>query len=240
MRIMDQWVLVVVVNGRRTFRLYDEDVFVQPGQFFLLPPHIPHYGLMEDEHEAYFIHFLAEGREISAPGQIDAGRVSLPQYGRIPDDVDCLQMLDYIARHCMSPFANDRFLTSQVQALLYRFSLFHQRNNLWKQKNAGLADRILHYIQDNFSEPLHSSDYESAFDRTYRQLNSIFTGRYGITIKQMQIKIRMDHAKIMLASGYSISEVSRKCGFDDYLYFLKAFRKMTGMTPNEYRKNTFG
>ncbi len=234
-RIKEQWVLVIITDGNRTFRLYDEDFCVNKGEFFILPPHVPHYGLMEDTHEAYYVHFNADGMECPMPTRIEAGQIFLPQYGRIPDDIDCLQVLDYAMRHCMSPFTSNRFLVSQVQSVLYQISYYHQRNSLWNSKRAKYTDQILRYIQDNFSRNLYSTDYEAAFGKTYRQLNNIFLRQYGVTIKQMQIRIRINHAKLMLATGFSISEVGQKCGFDDYLYFLKVFHKVTGVTPKDYQ-----
>lgn len=37
-RVMNQWVLVLMLRGQRTFRVYGEDYAVRAGDFFLLPP----------------------------------------------------------------------------------------------------------------------------------------------------------------------------------------------------------
>ena len=44
-RVMTQWVLVLMINGTRTFRIYGEDHMVHGGDFFLLPPYVRHCGL---------------------------------------------------------------------------------------------------------------------------------------------------------------------------------------------------
>lgn len=56
-RVMNQWVLVLMLRGQRTFRVYGEDYAVRAGDFFLLPPYVRHCGIEYDEHEAYFAHF---------------------------------------------------------------------------------------------------------------------------------------------------------------------------------------
>ena len=53
---------------------------------------------------------------------------------------------------------------------------------------------------------------------TYRRLNAIFQAVYGVTIKQMQGILRVEQAKRMLSSGYTILETSAACGFEDYFY----------------------
>lgn len=51
--------------------------------------------------------------------------------------------------------------------------------------------------------------------------------------------LRIDHAKKLLKqmSFQGIENVALQCGFKDIYYFSKAFKKHTGVSPSEYRKN---
>jgi AraC-like DNA-binding protein len=52
--------------------------------------------------------------------------------------------------------------------------------------------------------------------------------------------IRMYFAKEYLNCGYyTVAEVAKMCGFDDVSYFIRFFKKKTGMTPSVF-KNNFG
>ena len=112
-----------------------------------------------------------------------------------------------------------------------------QKRALWSKQENGMAYRILNFIDDNKGRQLQTQDYAEAFGKSYRRLNTIFLSVYGMTIKQMQIVLRIDQAKRMLSSGYSIADTSGACGFDDYLYFLKVFKSKTGMTPSQFRSS---
>ena len=35
---------------------------------------------------------------------------------------------------------------------------------------------------------------------------------------------------------FSVQEVAKKCGFDDASYFVRFFKKQTGLTPCEFKK----
>ena len=59
-RMMTQWVLVLMISGERSFRVYGENYVVHSGEFFLLPPYVQHCGLQYDNHAAYFAHFQAK------------------------------------------------------------------------------------------------------------------------------------------------------------------------------------
>ena len=70
-RMMTQWVLVLMISGERSFRVYGENYVVHSGEFFLLPPYVQHCGLQYDNHAAYFAHFQATGTQIPPPVKVD-------------------------------------------------------------------------------------------------------------------------------------------------------------------------
>ena len=234
-RVILEWVLVFIISGERTFRIYNEDFTVRANEFFILPPHIPHYGLFKDNHKALFIHFKMNGYETTSPDHIDSSMIVIPLYGKIPNETNCIEMMDYVVRHRAPPFYSQKFTSIQMLALLYQLSISAQKNALWNNRESTLAIKILRYIDDNKSVNLKCEDYERTFGKCYRQLNDIFKHVYKVSIKQMFITIRINHAKLLLNSGYTITQVCSECGFDDYLYFLKTFKSRTGMTPTEYK-----
>lgn len=234
-RVLPQWVLVLISGGERTFRIYNEEYVIHGNEFFILPPFIQHFGVKCDFHQAYFSHFWADGVEVDLPTQIDPGNILLPLFGQVPIDLHCFDLMDYVVRHRAPPFFSEKFLSSQIQAILYQLSFTMQKNALWSKQENEIAYRILKFIDDNKGKQLLNQDYSVALGKSYRRLNTIFHSVYGMTIKQMQIVLRINQAKRMLSSGHSIAETSMECGFDDYLYFLKAFKNRTGMTPSAFR-----
>ena len=233
-RILSEWVLVLVTSGERTFSVGSENYVIGNNEFFILPPNEPHFGLRLDKHQAYFAHFFADGQEVSPPTRIHPGEILLPLHGEIPLELHCIDIMDYAVRHRTPPFFSEPFIISQITAILYQLSIDMQKSVLWTKQEGIRANDILKYIDDNIGRPIHSQDYAKAFGKSYRQLNNVFGRVYGMTIKQMQINLRVDLAKRMLSLGKSIAEVSAECGFEDYLYFLKVFKAKTGMSPSEY------
>ena len=153
----------------------------------------------------------------------------------MPLELPCFSLMEYVVSHRSAPFFSERFLTSQVQAILYQLSLTAQKKILWAKPEKHFAYQILQFIDTNKSRQLHKEDYAEAFGRSYDGLNDLLQSVYGATIKQMQVILRVEQAKRMLSSGRSIAETSEACGFNDYFYFLKVFKKKTGMTPSEYQ-----
>ena len=65
-----------------------------------------------------------------------------------------------------------------------------------------------------------------------RQFQAVF----GVTPHQFRIGARLDHAKRLLASGRSVTEVCMEVGFSSLGSFSELFRRRVGSTPSAYRR----
>ncbi|MFF2755269.1 helix-turn-helix domain-containing protein [Psychrobacillus sp. NPDC058041] len=69
-------------------------------------------------------------------------------------------------------------------------------------------------------------------------LSSLFKKEVGIPISEYIQRQRIEEAKSLLhLTKYSISEISTWLNFNDQSYFIKVFKKYTGLTPRQYRNN---
>jgi AraC-like DNA-binding protein len=69
------------------------------------------------------------------------------------------------------------------------------------------------------------------------QLKSGFKAMNGITVMQYCITKRVEAAKLLLKDNrHSISEIGDIVGYEDHSAFSRAFRRLTGCTPLEWRK----
>lgn len=70
----------------------------------------------------------------------------------------------------------------------------------------------------------------------FRQL---FTAKYGVTPQAYILSKRISHARTIISSGdyAAVGEVALSVGFNDPLYFSKAFKKKYGMPPSRVGKD---
>ncbi len=128
----------------------------------------------------------------------------------------------------------EHFKTAALQ-VIYEFisSLRQLREQLETEQN-----RVINsYIQEHFTE-YDLSIEKTAFDlsvstTTVRKAVLQQTGRM---YKEQIIYLRIEYAKELLMQDYSVSEVCRMVGYGNDSYFIKTFKKMTGVTPSAYRK----
>lgn len=68
-------------------------------------------------------------------------------------------------------------------------------------------------------------------------LGQLFKRETGKTYSTYVTELRIERAKELLASGeLSINEIAAALGFNDYFYFLKTFKRVSGCTPKQYRQ----
>ena len=145
-RMMTQWVLVLMISGERSFRVYGENYVVHSGEFFLLPPYVQHCGLQYDNHAAYFAHFQATGIQVPPPVKVDTNHILLPLHGQIPLELPCFDLMEYAIQHRTLPFSSKNFLSSQIQAILYQISFEVYRR---------AAEKSAPALKEKYSDLLH-------------------------------------------------------------------------------------
>ncbi len=68
-------------------------------------------------------------------------------------------------------------------------------------------------------------------------LTRLFRGKYGFTIYEYVLKLRMERAKELLEDeDNKIIDIAERLGYADNHYFSKAFRTYYDISPSQYRK----
>lgn len=108
-------------------------------------------------------------------------------------------------------------------------------------KNGRTTDRRLlstkEYIEQNFDKMIRLEDLAKLAGMSVTNFRREWSKRYPEPPMQYRDSIRLYYAKEYLNSGYyTVSEVAEKCGFEDASYFVRFFKKKTGVTPGCIKK----
>jgi len=99
-------------------------------------------------------------------------------------------------------------------------------------------------IKDACEYVLNNIDQEITLARMADHLNisknyfcSLFKQETGINFLEYVTKVKMEWAKLLLKEGtYKTYKVSEMLGYREASYFSRLFRKYTGFSPAEYKK----
>lgn len=114
-------------------------------------------------------------------------------------------------------------------------------NNSFKNKYSKKVADSIDYINKNlFNQSLSLTDIAENINVHKVYLCRIFKEETGENVTQYILKTRIDKSKeIILSTNYKLYEISDKLGFNSPQQFSILFKKVTGITPNQFRDSYF-
>lgn len=105
------------------------------------------------------------------------------------------------------------------------------------EQSKGLIQQINEYIHQHYAENITRSEIGAEFYLVPEYLAKMYKKKTGIALKDAINEYRIQQARHLLAhSDKQVGEVATDVGFSNLSYFSTLFKKSTGMTPVEYRK----
>ncbi len=101
-----------------------------------------------------------------------------------------------------------------------------------------LSVKIEQYIVEHISEKIYISQLADKFFLSKNSLYRLFKDEFHTTANEFILLKKLSHAQELLKTRahLDITEVASACGFSDYNYFIRIFKKRIGITPLQFRK----
>ena len=123
----------------------------------------------------------------------------------------------------------------EVMSLFYHH--FENRVDSLLLKTPPDVKIALQYIKENFAKDLNIDDISEQTGLSKSHLSRKFKSFTGYSPLNYLNKYRIEQASYLLNyTSKTVKEISEDVGFADPNYFCKAFRKITGTSPNSLRK----
>ncbi|MDP4181964.1 MAG: response regulator [Bacillota bacterium] len=101
-----------------------------------------------------------------------------------------------------------------------------------------LVNRALAYLKVNFSKNINLKTLSEELYISTWYLSKLLKKETGNNFIDILNNIRVEEAKKLLGDPkYKIYEIAEVVGFSDVTYFYRLFKKLTGMTPMEYKNS---
>lgn len=104
------------------------------------------------------------------------------------------------------------------------------------EKASPMVKKALDYIRKNYSKDINLKTISANFNLSAAYLGYLFRKETGDSFTNYLNKIRVEKAKeLLLNTNMRVIEVSEKVGYVNTNYFFIIFKKMTGMSPSEFK-----
>lgn len=108
-----------------------------------------------------------------------------------------------------------------------------QHNNEKSQK----MNYVASFIHSHYATKIRAEDLAEMTHYTYSYFSAAFKEVFGMPLTKYLLDIRINKASALLTTtDMNVTEIAASCGFSDTNYFARAFKKETGLSPSEYRK----
>lgn len=225
--------LILLTEGSIRYFFKDGAVTAHAGDILKFPQGLDYSGIkLRKEVNSFFVvdFFTAE------PGELD--RFPLP----LVHTVSHYPAIEHAFQELLKVWKNGNILNRlQSKAMLYELLskvLYHYIGEQYPEHDLSKTVRITEYINQHYSDAdLSIPMLCSIFYLSESTLRRMFLSTCGMTPVQYITDVRMNAAKNMLIyDNIPVNDVAVRCGFASPYYFSRIFKKKTGLSPSEFRK----
>lgn len=98
-------------------------------------------------------------------------------------------------------------------------------------------EKILTYLSNHYKEDIDLNEVSSLIAMNSSSFCRYFKEKSGKTFTEYVLDLRIGYAcKLLIENKMDIVQVSIECGFNTITHFNRIFKRNTGLTPTEYKK----
>jgi len=135
----------------------------------------------------------------------------------------------------------EQFATlGEVKSWMYREMLQiidRQRKKNSSGRKEEIAAEMIEYVRNHLHNPMLSVDDIAAHvSISANYARQIFKDHFHCSLSDFITNQRIEHAiKLLTTTDWTVADITEQSGFQTKSTFFSTFKRMTGMTPNQYR-----
>lgn len=217
-RIIDSYEIIFVLEGQVFIKEGNEEYLIEKNSAILLRPEVEHLGYKRSENTSfYWLHFIGCPSGFGSNIKVINNPYNVSLFFK--------QLL-----HFSSEGKDKEALSYLTRLVLFEF--FENNENNTERK---LLNQIKEWVKNNSDIDIKVSDVAKQFGYNADYISRLFKNNMKISLKNYIDNNRIRYIKnILLNTDDTLLEISEKCGFSDYKYFLKFFKYHEKLTPTEF------
>lgn len=239
------YVLVFFTHGSGTHEVDFDRFSIQSGSVFLLQPGQIHNWDLSYDIEGFVVFYSYEMYNLYF-GQKSINHY--PFYSSVTNSPEILLDSDEIK--AISPYFNSLIEENKDNKILKQDKMMNLLDCIHIELARKYSETHLHeahsynvkiknfeqFLELNFKTEKAAAFYASHLNITLKHLNRICNEILKKTTTEVIIhRVILEAKRMLINKDLSVKEVATRLGYDDYSYFVRLFKKNTGMTPKTFR-----
>ncbi len=170
-----------------------------------------------------------------------AGRAGPPPFFRDPIIMDRPLARDFLRLHVALEGAAPR-LEQDARLLFVLARLVERHAGVRPSPPPGRERRAVRlareYLEDNLGRGVSLEELARLANLSPFHLARVFRDEVGLPPHAYQAQARVDRARSLLLRGWPAARVARETGFADQSHLSRRFKRLVGVTPGRYAKDS--
>ncbi|NHN29471.1 helix-turn-helix domain-containing protein [Paenibacillus agricola] len=152
--------------------------------------------------------------------------------------VASLELEPELTRFTDPAFESSLLATPQLQEVIQRFyaQIIETTKPQKGQKSGNLVSLIEKYIQEHYTQDLGLEQIADEMGVSVKYVSRIFKDKTDVYLTDYINQVRIDKAKELLTqTDMRVNDIAASIGIHSRTTFLRVFKKVEGVSPNEYR-----
>lgn len=231
--------IVYLSAGSAVFSIDGIDYKLSGGDIFITQPNQIHStnSLPVSVCEMYWFHLAADPKQFlylnESAAQYVTEKLSLFDTPQLHTSAKEIYPLIKSAFHICAAGTNPQLAGQYLSLLLYKLIEYQDKTTFKLTPDIG---RTLNYVLDHITEEISLEQLADIGNLSVSQFKQKFKNQVGFSPRQFINYEKIEHSKVLLLEGRSVTEVSSLLGFDNSSYFAVVFKRFTLCSPTDYVK----
>jgi len=239
----DHYIFFILKNGSGKLTVEFQDIAVPAGHIYYVLPSQIHSQAHGNQAEGWF---LAVDTSLIAVNLRDVfeNRLNLQLPCRLSEyELTQYETLLGLLHNEFTQRQGNQYYLPIIHALVQSFlgmaaSSYNSLDTIENKhtRSTEIARKFKNLLSINIKAIKNPSTYASMLNISTGHLNEAIKGVTGSTVSYwIQQEVCTEAKRLLYHSDADVKEIAHELGFNDYSYFIRAFRKVGGMSPLKFR-----
>lgn len=229
--------VLLIIRTHGEFIINRRSFTVTPGQALLISPNTGYsYSNPKGEYMDDWLHFLPVEDE---PFLLKYPMLNTPfPLGNAETFTLYIRQILWETTYTPVPYAEQNIDALFTVLLNHLLAAYEGRNHLpFATPYQKQLQELRLDVQNNASAPHSLENYAARLGISKSYFQHLYTDLFGISFQQDIIRFRVEHARYLLTTtDLTLEQIAEICGYNNEVHFYRQFKKLTGITPAQYRK----